>query len=246
VCLTVSTTAALAQGKGKQTAVGKPAAAAALKTTEFPDGTGTIGVPAGWSIDGSYRGTVGLVGPARQRAHMGMGMPIARPDHPTNNLGIPINGPMAPDGDLVGALKGVLALAKNRLISVRSRPAPSSAPGVPAAYFLYELEAADGKRITALGYFTSIADDDGTLPHWLLFYSVVMAPKESFMKDLPTLMAVWNSWRPNGAKPKPGSDGAMIDEVIKDSTRRRAQTLKEQQEMYDRMNEKFKQVIAGP
>jgi hypothetical protein len=63
------------------------------------------------------------------------------------------------------------------------------------------------------------------------------------MKELPTLMAIWNTWRPNGQKPKPGSDGAMIDAVIADDLKRRRQTLKEQQAAFDRMNEKFKQVI---
>ena len=34
-----------------------------LKTTEFPDGTGTIGLAPGWKVDGSYRGSIGCKGP---------------------------------------------------------------------------------------------------------------------------------------------------------------------------------------
>ena len=241
--------AAAQGGKAKAKPAAKPQAAAAaakLTTTELPDGTGTIGLPAGWRITEAYRGTVWARGPQSQQVTMGHAFVISRPDHPANQLGIPTGAAMARDGDLAGALKSVLEKADNRLISLRAMPAPSGLEGVPAVFFSYELEAR-GKRLAAIGYFTSIgAGGDQTLPYWQLYVSAVMAPRENFMKELPTMMAMWNSWKPNGQKPREGSAGAMIDETIKDSTRRRAQTLKEQQEMYDRMNEKFKQVIAGP
>lgn len=222
----------------------KPAPAAAkLTTQEFPDGTGTIGMPDGWRFVESYRGTVRCVGPSQSQVTMGMAFVIARPDHPNNNLGIPVSAPLAQDGDLAGALRGVLDKANNKLISLRSRPAPSGLPGVPASYFLYELEAANGKRMLALGYFSAIADSDQTLGYWQLYCSVVMAPKESFMKEIPTLMAMWETWRPNGQKPKPGSGGAMIDAGIAADLKQRRISLKDQQDAFDRMNEKFKQVI---
>jgi hypothetical protein len=238
-----------AHAQKKATAKAKPAAGAAaakLTTKEFPDGTGTIGLPVGWRFIESYRGTVRCVSPARQLVTMGMSYIISRPDHPTNEFGrqagIPSPAPFARDGDLAGALRGVLERSNNKLISLRSRPAPSGIPGVPAAFFLYELEA-EGKRYTALGYFSAIITDDQTLPYWQLYCSAVMAPKETFMQDLPTLMAIWHSWRPNGQKPKPGSDGAMLDAAIAGDLKRRRETLAEQQAAFDRMNEKFKQVI---
>ncbi|MES2462437.1 MAG: hypothetical protein V4671_17785 [Armatimonadota bacterium] len=245
--LLLTTNSGWGQAKGKPKTGAKPPAAAAkpavkLKTQELPDGTGTIGLPAGWVINGAYRGTVFCRGPQNGNVTMGHAFVISRPDHPVNQMGIRTSAPMARDGDLVGALQGVLRGANNKLISLRTRPAPSATPGVPALYCLYEMEAG-GKHVTALGYFTSLADDDGTLPYWQLYCSVVMISKDVFVKELPTLMAMWNSWRPNGAKPKEGSVGAMIDATIADSTRRRAQTLKEQQEMYERMNSRFQEVI---
>ncbi|MGC4042416.1 MAG: hypothetical protein QM758_01275 [Armatimonas sp.] len=242
----MTTLAAAQGGKAKPKAPAKPAAQAPapkLTTKEFPDGTGTIGMPAGWKIDGSYRGTVFVDGPAGQKVIMGMAFVIGRPDHPANNQGIPYNGPMGQDGDLAGALQAVLAKNGTRLISLRSRPAPSPAPGVPAAYFLYEMES-KGKRVISLGYFSALIDGgDQTLPYWQLYSSAVMAPKADFMKELPTMMAMWNSYRPSGTKPREGSDGAMIDAAVKDGLARRRQTLKEQQEAFDRMNERFKSVI---
>jgi hypothetical protein len=245
LALTIATGLALAAPQDRTKPKQKPAAAAprvSLTTKEFPDGTGTIGLPAGWSIEGSYRGTVGCNGPSSQKAIMGMAFIIGRPDHPNNNLGIPYNGPMGRDGDLVGALRAVLEKNGTRLISLRSRPAPSPSPGIPAAYFLYEMES-NGKRTTALGYFSAIIDQTQTLGYWELYSSAVMAPKETFVKEFPTLMAIFDSYRPNGKKPKQGSDGAMMDEAIAANLKTRRETLKSQQEAFDRMNERFKSVI---
>lgn len=243
LCLTVAAAVAAPQ-KGKKPPA-KPAAAAPavkLTTTEFPDGTGTIGLPAGWKIDGSYRGQVFCDGPGSQRVRMGTAFVIGRPDHPAHNQGIPYNGPMGRDGDLEGALQAVLEKNGTRLISLRARDLPSPAPGIPAKLFLYEMESG-GKRIQALGYFSAIMESDQTLPYWQLYASAVMTAKDDFMKDLPTLMAIWESYRPNGAKPREGSQGAMIDAGIAADLKRRQQTLKEQQEAFDRMNERFKAVI---
>lgn len=242
LALTVAGSMAIAAPQKGKTKTAKPAAAPRLATREFPDGTGTIGLPSGWKIDGSYRGTVYCNGPSGEKAVMGMAFVIGRPDHPANNTGVPYNGPMGRDGDLAGALRAVLEKGGSRLIRLRSREAPSPAPGVPAAYFLYELES-KGKRSVVLGYFSAIMDDDQTLPYWQLYSSAVLAPKATFMKELPALMAIWSSYRPNGKKPREGSDGATIDAAVSDSLKRRRETLKEQQEAFDRMNERFKEVI---
>ena len=136
----------------------------------------------------------------------------------------------------------MLEKSGTRLISLRSRPAPSPEPGIPAAYFLYEMES-NGKRTTALGYFSAIIDPTQTLGYWQLYSSAVMAPKETFIKEFGTLMAIFSSYRPNGKAPREGSDGALIDEAIKANLKARRETLKSQQEAFDRMNERFKSVI---
>jgi hypothetical protein len=231
------------QGKGPA----KPQnAAPPLKTTEFPDGTGTIGLPAGWRIDGAYRGAVGCKGPGGSAVVMGFPWVIQRPDHEVNNMAVRVEGPRARVGDLAGALREVLAHNKGRLVSLRSKPAPSGLPGIPAVYFLYEYQR-DGQTLVGMGYFSTIGDpNDTVLPYWQLYSSAVIAPKERFMKDLPTMMAIWNSWRPNGQKPREGSNSALID-AVNEANRKRAQdTLKSQQEAFDRMNEKFMREVIKP
>lgn len=94
-----------------------------------------------------------------------------------------------------------------------------------------------------LGYFSAIMDSDQTLTYWQLYSSAVVAPKEAFVKEFSTLMAVWSSYHPNGKKPREGSEAAMIDAAISDNLKRHGQTLKEQQDAFERMNERFKTVI---
>lgn len=232
--------AAAASGAQQRKPQGKPPA---LKTTELPDGTGTIGLAPGWKIDGSYRGTVGCKGPGGSSVVMGFPWTIQRPDHPVTNMNINPGGPRARVGDLAGALREVLKHNKGRLTSLRSRPAPSGLPGVPAVYFLYEYQH-DGKPFVGMGYFSSIGDpNDDVLPYWQLYSSAVIAPRARFMQDLPTMMAIWNSWRPNGKKPREGSVGALIDAVNAANRKRAQETLKSRQESFDRMNELFRKTL---
>jgi hypothetical protein len=233
------------QGKGQANAGQVPK----LKTTELEDGTGTIGLAPGWKITESYRGIVICKSPDGSGVVMGMPWTILRPDHPVTNM--PERRAMGPVaiarvGDLPTALHEVLKVnSKARLISLRSRPAPSGLAGVPAVYFLYEFQR-DGKTFVGLGYFSTIGDpNDGTLPYWQLYSSAVIAPKERFVKNLPTMMAMWNSWRPNGKKPREGSNGALMDAVKEANDRRAQENLKSQQAMFDRMNEKFRREVIG-
>jgi hypothetical protein len=57
---------------------------------------------------------------------------------------------------------------------------------------------------------------------------------------------MWNSWRPNGQKPREGSNGALIDATNEAIQKSRAQTLKSQQEAFDRMNAKFMREVINP
>ena len=244
------TAAALWLAAGEAGAAGQkktPSTAPPLKNKVFPDETGSIGLAPGWILDGAYRGSCGCNGPEGQKILMGFPWNILRPNHPL--LDNPVaeqawkDQPKARDGDLEGALRQVIESKKEaRLLSLRSRPAPPGLDGVPAKYFLYQM-LSKGKKTTALGYFTGIVTDDNTLPSWSLYSSAVLAPSERFMKDLPAMMAMWNSWRPNGKKPKAGSESAMIDANIASVTKFRQDNLKAQQEAFERMLNQFKKVM---
>jgi hypothetical protein len=189
-----------------------------LKQTQFEDGTGSIGLAPGWQLTGAYRGSPQCQGPDGSVVILGVPWAMIRPDSSLTSLPAAAQSPIAQPNDLVGALREVLAKkAQATLKSVRMRPAPSANPGAPAAYFLYEY-VQNGRTYVALGYFTAL--DYGPGNPWQLYSSAVTAPKEKFTKMLPTMMAMWKSWRPNGQAPLAGSESAKIDEIIKDRSER--------------------------
>jgi hypothetical protein len=184
-----------------------------LKTVPFADGTGSIGVAPGFRVGGVYRGAIQCNGPDGAWLNLGTPWAMISPGSSLTTLPTAATSAIAHPSDLSGALREVLAKnVKARLLSLNARPAPPAIPGAPAAYFLYEYEQ-NGRRFTALGYFTALVYDN---EQWQLYSSAVGAPKEVFIKKLPTMMAMWKSWRPNGKPPLAGSESAKIDEIIRD------------------------------
>jgi hypothetical protein len=192
-----------------------PVHAQALKQTSFPDGTGSIGLGNGWTLNGAYRGSPHCQGPDGCHVILGLPWAIVPPDSSLRSLPSVAQSPIASPNDLVGALVEVLTKrSKARVLSVRMRPAPSPTPGAPAAYLLYEY-VRDGQTFVGIGYFTPLVYGPGD--PWQLYSSAVIAPKDKFTKHIKTMMAMWKSWRPNGKPPLAGSESARIDEAIRDS-----------------------------
>lgn len=71
--------------------------------------------------------------------------------------------------------------------------------------------ATGGKTYAVVGYFAALVYPGA--PLWQLYSSAVLAPKARFVKQLPTLMAVWKSWHPNGHNPAEGSHSAEMDKI---------------------------------
>ena len=211
-----------------------------LKKTEFPDGTGTIGLPAGWKIDGSYRGSCGCKGPGKSAVIMGFPWNIVLPDSAYANF--PNDKPLALArlGDLPTALRETLKVNGGQLLNLRSRPAPAAIPGVPATNFIYDYKS-EGTVFTGMGFFTTIDGGPGAMS-WQLYSSAVTAPKARFVQELPTLTAIYLSWNPNGKKPKPGSEGGRVDALFEASRKMVQDSMKAQQERYDQIYGDFKKV----
>ncbi len=214
------------------TACSAPVPAQQLKQTNFEDGTGSVGLPAGWKILEAYHGTVSCAKQTDLSVRFGMPWVIDRPDSQISRFAASSHVPVAPIGDVPTAIRGILGIIGAHLVSLRSRPAPAAFAGVPAYYLLYRFTV--GKNdYTGLGYFTTINPGMDS-PYWNLYSSAVIARTPLFMKSLPTMMAMWKSWRPNGQKPKAGSESAVIDEMIEHNTN-----------TYAQLNAKFDATIRG-
>ncbi|MBC8136960.1 MAG: hypothetical protein H8F28_13840 [Fibrella sp.] len=196
------------------TAVPVSAQTVKLKTTPFPDGTGSIGLAPGWHIDNAYRGAVGCVGPNGAVVILKLPYVILRPESGVAQLPGAAQQPIARAGDIVGALRALLAKNGGVLGKVRGKRLASLDSGAPAYLLHYEFKQ-NGKAWTAIGYFATL-DYGPDQPMWQLYSSAVAAPTAQFAKTAPAMLAMWKSWRPNGNKPGEGSSSAVFDEILKD------------------------------
>lgn len=206
-----------------------PAYPAQLRQTPLEDGTGTLGLPSGWSIQGSYRGQVSANTPAGDTVVLGMPWAVLDPGSSVVGLQAGSQVAAARPGNLVDALRSVLEHnGGGRLVSVRTRRA-QGVNGAPAAFMMYEFSQG-GKTYSAIGYFAALVYPGA--PSWQLYTSAVLAPKARFVKQLPTLMAIWKSWHPNGQNPVEGSHSAEMDKIL---AKHRAS--------YDEIQRQFREVL---
>lgn len=208
------------------------AAAQTLKQTEFPDGTGSIGLPPNWRIDSAYRGSVTCVGPNNSAVILKLPWIVIKPGTSLASLPTARQHAVARSGDIVTALRGVIERRANATLkSVRAAPAPQAIRGVPAYYLLYDFEDSRGVQMTGLGYFTTL-EYGGNNEFWELYSSAVIARSDQFPQTVQTMLQMWNSWRPNGNEPRAGSDSALFDQILKDKEISR-----------DRISQQFRKVL---
>jgi hypothetical protein len=183
-----------------------------LTQTNFPDGTGSIGLAPGWHLEGAYRGGVHAKGPNETNVVMKLPWVIMRPESSVAQLPASAQQPMARAGDIPGALREVLKKKSGgTLKSLRGRKLGGGG-GIPAYLLFYEYTY-NGRLYSAMGYF-AVLDYGSDQPFWQLYSSAVVAPKTEFAKAFPTMMAIWKSWRPNGEEPKEGSASQIFDKAL--------------------------------
>ncbi|MCX6627840.1 MAG: hypothetical protein NTW28_09450, partial [Candidatus Solibacter sp.] len=190
--MTASLPAATRGGSG-----GPPRPPAPLTRTQLLDGSGFLGLPAGWRITGSFKGVVDAVGPNGEGVSLGgyqQAFVSPLPGSPATMM----SGPYRPP---IPALHQYLDIQTQRAISrglttVRIlEQAPVQAQTGQAAYISYEV-ASQGQALQALAMVNTSPIDNTT---WLYYMSVVQAPKARFAQELPTLWAIWKSWSVNPA-----------------------------------------------
>jgi hypothetical protein len=82
-----------------------------------------------------------------------------------------------------------------------------------------------------MGYFTTLSYGNST-PGWELYSSAVVAPRDQFPEVLPTMLQMWNSWRPSGQEPREGSSSALFDRL-----------QQERQLSHERISREFRKLL---
>jgi hypothetical protein len=215
----------------------------ALTRTTFPDGSGVIGLPAGWKIDSSWKGIVDASGPQGQKVVFGYYQQVF-----VNLIGPPpklqgfIHGPYR---DPAGALGLYVDSLTNHAVSQRRatfrviEQMPVQAQNGRAAYITYEIQM-DGKTVRGFAMVNTSPIDQ---TNWLYYMSAIATPAARFSQDFPTMWAMWKSWSVNPAVFRERMDAAL--KSMRETSRLIQETNANTQRTYDRTNLAWDQTIRG-
>jgi len=196
------------QAPARTTAASRPHPPQPLTQTQLPDGSGTVGLPAGWRITGAYQGCFDASGPDGSIASLGGSMIAFINPLP----GTPANAITGPYRDPVRALPAMwdYSVAQGALRSGQAtiqiiESAPVATQQGQAAYISFRVynRQTDGRYLALVQ--TSPVDD----VEWMAYMSVVGAPTNRFAEMLPTLWEIWKSWSVNPAVFKARMDAAL-------------------------------------
>jgi hypothetical protein len=183
-----------------------------LQQTPFPDGSGSIGLPAGWQITSAGKGVVNAVGPNSESIHFGLYFPILDPRNPQNQMSLRSGRPLPgmytaypSGGDLVQAFLAVVQQVHQKqhaamptINITSSKKMPTSPTETDSVLLTADIDSHDGKGLMASSLLVSALRPitGGT---WAITVNQGSLPKRLADQEWPTITAIANSWRLNGA-----------------------------------------------
>jgi hypothetical protein len=198
-------------------ASGKAAPVAELHQTTFPDNSGTIGLPTGWKIIGGRGGAVVVSGPNGEIERLSQIHAFLDPSTPqgqkmiqfeTQNGRRPLPDQFTayPYGrDLVESFRAYLQQASQRskiptptfTVTSTTKVAPSQ-NSLGGLSIVADLDLHDGSGMrTALFELSPMKRIDPS--GWSFIATVISVPKKFAQEEWPTMLAVANSMKQNGA-----------------------------------------------
>jgi len=191
---------------------GKTAPARQLRTTPFPDNSGSIGLPEGWQIINGQQGTMYAQGPNNESFLIGAYIPVMDPTNPQQRSMIQMEtqgGRLPLPGTYVAAPYGMQPFKLMQTLSAQMaaksrKPAPSiemmsvDELGSNCHYFKTHVDSHDGKGVLFAGITMCIQQPfmPGT---FAVTINQVMLPENLLGQELATLQAMYASYKTNPA-----------------------------------------------
>jgi hypothetical protein len=185
--------------------------AAALRATQFPDGSGVIGLPAGWNLTNAHGGDVAASGPQGEKLRFGIAISVLDPTNPQSRT-LWRNPRMPAPGNFVGIPYGTDPAQAFKSASAQLFQKMRKEPPAINVTQVKEIPISGGGHAYWLGGDTDFHDGQGAmsmlvevimsqpmaLGGWQMTVYEVLAPKSVFSAELPTLGAIFQSYQANG------------------------------------------------
>jgi hypothetical protein len=222
-----------------------------LTAQPLPDGSGTIAVPAGWQVNAA-NGAADVHGPGMVGGVFGLSCTVLTPAgaDAIRRTGVePSGSPIAKRSDPASVLQA-------------TSPAFYAAQGVgwkwkellgetkadlpllgDARFLLYDADYTVGGKTTTVRSlaFVYVMPDVGG--QYGLYISAVAAPADEFAQRLPTLLAVWKSWKTDDKVFQ--ARLAHAAQTMKETARMAQAVVAERQRVMDRAMDDWSEVIRG-
>ncbi len=195
------------EASAAQNNAGQQVQAQPLHTVQFPDGSGSVGLPASWQLGKAQSGDVMARGPQGERLHFGMSISALDPNNPRSRA------LMGPNGQAPGLMVAIpygtdataaLKSATTQIFRKIQQPVPtiniSSVHELPISgghnyWLMGDIDLHDGK-----GPFALFAQEVQSQPFgsgWQMTVFQVAVPKELASEEFPTVVAMFRSYRAN-------------------------------------------------
>ncbi len=151
----------------------------------FPDGSGSIILPAGWRLTSAQHAAAEAAGPDGEGVALGITMPVGPPQ--MSAPGVLAAPYMLPPQ----AFGFVLQHGGSRVVrTVSVQPTPPLTYGGQAAYLLADLSHL-GRSYRAFALVNTAQLQGG---YWQYYMTMLMAPSDHFARSLPAMVDIWKSW----------------------------------------------------
>ncbi|HVX84849.1 MAG TPA: hypothetical protein VH253_08545 [Phycisphaerae bacterium] len=196
-------------------ALAKAAAAIPLQVYRFPDGTGTIGLPQGWTTTAqSCHTTFTVDGPGGAKVNLGMSLSVNTPNSTAVRLArqYPTNIPMlvAPWTDPASALQALapqLSAIQQRsggpavaldhvLVRQKLKPVLANSQNAIVSYGATHGQGGREEHFEAISQVMLTPISNESYSVWM---TEMAAPDAAFQQDLPAMIAIVNSWKTDDA-----------------------------------------------
>jgi hypothetical protein len=205
-----------------------------LRPTLLPDGSGTLGLPAGWRIASAVNGMVSAEGP-EGTVDLGINAPVYTPQAAA---AMPFRPPaVAPYGDAAASAQAMLGgfwkVAPQSIRIVDHSPIAWWANGPAATVHLVAASVHHECLFTVLTGSVGFGE-------FMYYHSGVCTTPEKFDANLPLLLRIWASWKVSDAVYQARLRDAAcslesINRIIRHTMRRRERAMEEANEAWDRI-----------
>jgi hypothetical protein len=224
-----------------------PPADIKLQTYNFPDGTGSVGVPDGWTCTSQTIGNCIVKGPADQTVGLDLSAVVDVPNGQSirllqmghGDLSRALIGPFSPDP--ATALKNLIE-AINRISQahggptntvdeiVAQKPIPAGSVMSNARAAIIEMKSTRTTNGVARKFHSvqqfAVYSLNGGQDTWSYFGSQLNAPEETFKQDFPVMNAIFASLKENAGaiNAKGAAEQRQADQIVDQTNRMVAAT----------------------